>query len=99
MLKMNLFVSGAILAMSVVTMAAAPQQSKGHAKKTASSGKAAEPAGDAGKGKEVFEQCSTCHNADTNEKKVGPALKALFAKKKMETGKKPTEAKRTSEDR
>ncbi|MDQ6700611.1 MAG: cytochrome c [Acidobacteriota bacterium] len=48
--------------------------------------------GDAAKGKEVFEQCGVCHNADSTEKKMGPGLKGLFAKDKMTNGKKPTEA-------
>ena len=47
--------------------------------------------GDAAKGKEVFEQCSVCHNADSDEKKMGPGLKGLFKKEKMVNGKKPTE--------
>ena len=47
--------------------------------------------GDAAKGKEVFEQCSVCHNADSTEKKMGPGLKGLFAKDAMTNGKKPTE--------
>ena len=42
-------------------------------------------------GKEVFEQCSGCHNADSDEKKMGPGLKGLFSKAKMKNGKKPTE--------
>ena len=29
-------------------------------------------AGDAAKGKEVFEQCSVCHNADSPEKRSAP---------------------------
>src|SRR6476659_6027914 len=37
-------------------------------------------AGDAKKGKEVFEQCGICHNADSDEKKMGPGLKGLFKK-------------------
>ncbi len=51
----------------------------------------AQKAGDAEKGKEVFEQCSVCHNADSAEKKMGPGLKGLFKKEKMANGKKPTE--------
>jgi len=47
---------------------------------------------DAAKGKEAFEQCSVCHNADSTEKKMGPGLKGLFAKDKLANGKKPTEA-------
>src|SRR5579883_3023956 len=49
-------------------------------------------AGDAAKGKEVFEQCAVCHNADSAEKKMGPGLKGLFKHDKMVNGKKPTEA-------
>ena len=48
--------------------------------------------GDAEKGKEVFQQCSICHNADSDEKKTGPGLKGLFKKDKLANGKKPTEA-------
>jgi cytochrome c2 len=48
-------------------------------------------AGDAAKGKEVFEQCGVCHAADSNEKKMGPGLKGLFKMEKMANGKKPTE--------
>jgi cytochrome c len=47
--------------------------------------------GDAKKGQEVFEQCSVCHNHDSDEKKMGPALKGLFKKEKMQNGKKPTD--------
>jgi cytochrome c2 len=48
-------------------------------------------AGDPAKGKDVFEQCSVCHNADTDEKKIGPSLKGLFKKDKLVNGKKVTE--------
>jgi cytochrome c len=47
--------------------------------------------GDAAKGKEIFQQCGVCHNADSDEKKMGPGLKGLFKKDKMTNGKKPTE--------
>ena len=53
---------------------------------------AADSKGDPAKGKEVFEQCSVCHNADSTEKKMGPGLKGLFSKDKMLNGKKPTDA-------
>src|SRR5690242_10564317 len=53
---------------------------------------AADKKGDPAKGKEVFEQCSVCHNADSTEKKMGPGLKGLFSRDKMNNGKKPTEA-------
>src|SRR5579863_7705330 len=45
--------------------------------------------GDAAKGKEVFDQCSVCHNADSTEKKMGPGLKGLFKKGKLESNGKP----------
>src|SRR5271169_433176 len=49
--------------------------------------------GDAAKGKEVFDQCSVCHNSDSTEVKMGPGLKGLFKKEKMtSTGKPVTEA-------
>jgi cytochrome c len=47
--------------------------------------------GDAEKGKEVFQQCAVCHNADSTEKKMGPGLKGLFSREKMTNGKKPTD--------
>ncbi|MDP9055530.1 MAG: c-type cytochrome [Acidobacteriota bacterium] len=48
--------------------------------------------GDAAKGKEVFEQCSVCHNADSTEVKMGPGLKGLFKRGKMASGKAVTDA-------
>lgn len=51
----------------------------------------AQNAGDAAKGKEVFEQCSVCHNSDTDERKVGPSLKGLFKREKLVNGKPVTE--------
>jgi cytochrome c len=52
----------------------------------------ADKKGDPEKGKEVFQQCGVCHNADSTEKKMGPGLKGLFQADKMANGKKPTEA-------
>jgi len=52
----------------------------------------AQKPGDAAKGKEVFEQCGVCHNADSDEKKMGPGLKGLYKKAKMANGQKPTDA-------
>jgi cytochrome c2 len=43
--------------------------------------------GDPVKGKEVFEQCGICHNADSDEKKMGPGLKGIFKKGKLADGK------------
>jgi cytochrome c len=54
--------------------------------------KAPAGAGDAAKGKDAFEQCSVCHNTDTDEKKIGPSLKGLFKQDKLVNGKKVTEA-------
>ena len=48
---------------------------------------AADKDGNAVKGKEVFEQCSVCHNTDTDEKKIGPSLKGLFKHDKLKNGK------------
>jgi cytochrome c2 len=48
--------------------------------------------GDAAKGKELFAQCGVCHNADNDEKKMGPGLKGLYKKDKMTNGKRPTDA-------
>lgn len=48
--------------------------------------------GDAAKGKEVFDQCSVCHNADNTEKKIGPGLKGLFKHDKLVNGKPANEA-------
>ncbi len=48
-------------------------------------------AGDAAKGKQVFEQCGVCHSTG-EDKKMGPGLKGLFQKDKLTNGKKPTEA-------
>ena len=40
----------------------------------------ADKKGDPEKGKETFQQCSVCHNADSTEKKMGPGLKGLFSR-------------------
>jgi cytochrome c len=48
-------------------------------------------AGDAAKGKVVFEQCGVCHSTG-DEKKMGPGLKGLYKKEKMTSGKKPSDA-------
>src|ERR1700732_1028614 len=50
----------------------------------------AQSKGDAEKGNEVFdEQCSSCHNAYSSERKSGPGLKWLFSKGKLESNGKP----------
>ena len=35
----------------------------------------------------MFEQCSVCHSATTDEKKMGPSLKGLFKRAKLKNGK------------
>jgi mono/diheme cytochrome c family protein len=53
----------------------------------------AQKKGDAEKGKMSFEdQCSVCHNADSEETKVGPGLKGLFKHEKLKNGKPVNEA-------
>ena|SRR5450432_2540162 len=53
--------------------------------------KAAQDKSPAEKGKDVFEACAGCHNADSTEKKMGPGLKGLFARDKLANGKKITD--------
>lgn len=72
------------LAFSPGRLAAAPQEAPKAEKADAAKG-------DVAKGKEVFEQCGVCHNADSEEKKMGPGLKGLYKKAKMNNGKKPTD--------
>jgi cytochrome c len=48
--------------------------------------------GDADKGKDVFEQCGVCHNADSAEKKVGPSLMGLYKKPALKNKKPVTDA-------
>ena len=43
------------------------------------------------RGKEVFDQCSGCHSAENDEKKVGPSLRGLFQRSKLRNGKAVTE--------
>lgn len=53
----------------------------------------AAPKGDAAKGKEIAgEQCAVCHNTDSDEKKMGPALKGLYKRAKLKNGKPVTDA-------
>jgi cytochrome c len=51
------------------------------------------PAGDVAKGKEVFEaNCAVCHNADTEERKMGPGLKGVSKHAKLTNGEAVTDA-------
>ena len=54
-------------------------------------------AGDAAKGKDAFEtNCSVCHNADSEEQKIGPGLKGLYKRAALVNKKKVTDANVTS---
>ncbi|MEP6963661.1 MAG: cytochrome c [Acidobacteriota bacterium] len=49
-------------------------------------------AGNAAKGKEVFEaNCSVCHNSDSEERKMGPGLKGISKHAKLANGETPTD--------
>ena len=49
--------------------------------------------GDAAKGKDAFaDNCSVCHNSDSTDAKIGPGLKGLFKKAKLNSGKSVTDA-------
>jgi cytochrome c2 len=48
--------------------------------------------GDVAKGKTVAEQCEACHDLKGSEKKMGPPLKGLFKKDKLNNGGKVTDA-------
>jgi|GEM_PF-3346974 len=61
--------------------AATPQAPPAEDPKPSEEGKAV--AGDAAKGKELFEQCSMCHTVDSDEEKMGPSLKGLYKKEKL----------------
>jgi len=71
-------ITSAILGCALFAGAALAQDKKGGQKGAA---------GDPAKGKEVFEQCAVCHNADSDEKKMGPGLKGLFKKATFADGK------------
>ncbi|MEO8096678.1 MAG: cytochrome c [Acidobacteriota bacterium] len=56
-------------------------------------GKGKGGAGNAAKGKELFESnCSVCHNSDSDERKMGPGLKGVSKHEKLANGKAPTDA-------
>jgi cytochrome c2 len=51
----------------------------------------AQKRGDVARGKVVFEACAPCHNVDNDSRKMGPSLKGLFKKAKLENGQKVSE--------
>jgi cytochrome c len=57
---------------------------------------AQDKAGNAEKGKEVFEQCGACHNVDSPEKKMGPSLQGLYKHAKLKNGKPVNDANVTA---
>ena len=61
---------------------------------TAASGAQQPLSDDATHGKELFasKNCALCHNADSEEKKIGPGLKGLYARGTMQDGTKVTDA-------
>ena len=62
-------------ALAAVGIACAQDSGSKSAPKKAATSKS----GSATKGKEVFDQkCGICHNADSDQKKIGPGLKGLF---------------------
>src|SRR5438132_10574699 len=72
----------AIFVFSLYLLGAAPQETKKDKDPKAESTQKGDSAkkeagkGDSAKGKEVFEaNCAICHNADSEEDKVGPGLK------------------------
>lgn len=57
---------------------------------SAASPQRAQDKGDPDKGNEIFdEDCGSCHNAYSDERKKGPSLKGLFVKGKLESNGKP----------
>ncbi len=47
----------------------------------------ADSASSASRGRTLFTQCTGCHNATTNDKKLGPSLKGLFKRSRLQNGK------------
>jgi cytochrome c2 len=47
--------------------------------------------GDAGKGKELFRACASCHNYETDVRKTGPSLRTLFGKVTLRNGQRVNE--------
>ena len=67
-----------VLGIATLAVAGAVLAQDPPAKKTAPSGGAKPSAAAIARGKDVFEKrCALCHNADSEEKKIGPGLKGL----------------------
>jgi cytochrome c len=43
-------------------------------------------AGDAAKGKELFQTCAGCHNTENDARKMGPSLRSLFGRVTLRNG-------------
>ena len=48
-------------------------------------------AGDPAKGKELFRPCLSCHNVDSDRRKMGPSLRSLFGRVVLGNGKRANE--------
>lgn len=81
------YVLGALFVVSFFLAGATPQGNEPGKEKDSNSSQSPETGskkkeelkGDPAKGKEVFEaSCALCHNADSEEAKIGPGLKGLF---------------------
>lgn len=77
----------AALSFLLAVHAAGQEKRETPAKKSARP--ATSPAPDAKKGKDVYETyCEICHDAKSEDKKVGPGLKGIYKRGKFEDGKK-----------
>lgn len=81
----NLMLFGALVGILLTGSVASAQDKGGKGE--------AKAVGEAAAGKDVFEaNCGVCHNADSDEKKMGPGLKGLFKRATLNNKKKVTDA-------
>lgn len=95
-MKLLRLIATAMLA-AAIALAAVPAQKKqpGKSGKAASqTAKKMAAAGDKEKGKDVYKaNCAVCHYTDKTDKRIGPGLKGLYKKAKMDNGKPVNDAK------
>lgn len=98
-MKLLRLIATAMLAVAIA-FAAVPAQKKqpGKSGQAAGQGKTTTTkmaaAGDKEKGKDVYKaNCAVCHYADKTDKRIGPGLKGLYKKAKMDNGKPVNDAK------
>jgi mono/diheme cytochrome c family protein len=90
MAHLRTFLLVGAVAFAGAQLAAQSGGEKAPAKKPSSTAAAA---GDAKKGKEVYQTyCAICHYSVNNQKKIGPGLKALYKRGKYADGKKVDDA-------